>query len=159
RQEQLRPYRERVVSAESGRVLEIGIGSGLNLPLYPEAVDEVVGVDPSPELLRLAAEASRRPGLETDLIKGTAENLPMENGSVDCAVLSWTLCCVAEKRSFDQVSASRSVGITTITGAGSWSMWNATVLSSTSVLPVWLDDITTTLSTAGSEIASMMPRW
>ena len=66
---------------------------------------------------------------------------------------------MGEKRSFDKVSASRSVGITTITGAGSWSMWNATVLSSTSVLPVWLDDITTTLSTAGSEIASMMPRW
>ncbi len=98
RQEQLRPYRERVVSAASGRVLEIGIGSGLNLPLYPEAVDEVIGVDPSPELLRLAAEASRRPGLETDLIKGTAENLPLENGSVDCAVVSWTLCSVAEPK-------------------------------------------------------------
>lgn len=96
RQEQLRPYRERVVSAASGRVLEIGIGSGLNLPLYPEAVDEVVGVDPSPGLLRLAAKASRRLTPKTELIEGTAENLPLENGSVDCAVVSWTLCSVAE---------------------------------------------------------------
>ena len=77
-------------------MLEIGIGSGLNLPLYPEAVDKVIGVDPSPGLLRLAAEASRRPSPETELIEGTAENLPLENGSVDCAVVSWTLCSVAE---------------------------------------------------------------
>jgi hypothetical protein len=59
----------------------------------------------------------------------------------------------------DQVSASRSVGITTMIGAGSCSTWKPTVLSSSSVLPTWADDITTTLSTSGSEIASMMPRW
>lgn len=96
RQEQLRPYRERVVSAVSGRVLEVGIGSGLNLPLYPDAVDRVIGVDPSPGLLCLATEASRRSSPETELIEGTAENLPLEDGSVDCAVVSWTLCSVTD---------------------------------------------------------------
>ena len=96
RQEQLRPYRERVVSAARGRVLEIGIGSGLNLPLYPSAVEQVIGVDPSPGLLRLAAEASRRSSLEVQLIEGTAENLRMEDGSIDCAVVSWTLCSVVD---------------------------------------------------------------
>jgi hypothetical protein len=58
RQEQLRPYRGRVISAASGRVLEIGIGSGLNLPFYRDAVERVIGVDPSPGLLRLAPSES-----------------------------------------------------------------------------------------------------
>lgn len=96
RQEQLRPYRERVVSAASGRVLEIGIGSGLNLPFYPDAVERVIGVDPSPGLLRLAVEASRRSLPDTELIEGTAEELPVEDRSVDCAVVSWTLCSVTD---------------------------------------------------------------
>ena len=96
RQEQLRPYRERVVSAASGRVLEIGIGSGLNLPFYPDAVERVIGVDPSPGLLRLASEAARRSVPDTELIEGTAEELPVEDRSVDCAVVSWTLCSVMD---------------------------------------------------------------
>jgi SAM-dependent methyltransferase len=54
---QLAAYRRRVVGGASGRVLEIGIGSGRNLPFYGESVDEVVGVDPSPELLALARRA------------------------------------------------------------------------------------------------------
>ena len=96
RQEQLRPYRERVVSAASGRVLEIGIGSGLNLPFYPDAVELVIGVDPSPGLLRLASEAARRSVPDTELIEGTAEELPVDDRSVDCAVVSWTLCSVMD---------------------------------------------------------------
>jgi ubiquinone/menaquinone biosynthesis C-methylase UbiE len=96
RQEQLLPYRERVVSAARGRVLEIGIGSGLNLPLYPDAVERVIGVDPSPGLLRLASEAARRSAPDTELIEGTAEDLPLENRSIDTVVVSWTLCSVRD---------------------------------------------------------------
>lgn len=96
RQELLRPYRERVVSAAHGRVLEIGIGSGLNMPLYPAAIGHVIGVDPSPALLRLAVQASRRSATEAELIEGTAEDLPLENASVDCAIASWTLCSVSD---------------------------------------------------------------
>ena len=63
-QKQLLPYRQRVVTGAAGRVLEIGIGSGLNLPLYGDAVEEIIGIDISPELLataeRAAALASRR---------------------------------------------------------------------------------------------------
>ena len=98
RQDLLLPYRRRAVSSARGRVLEIGIGSGLNLPLYPDAVDHVVGVDPSPELLSLAGAASRSDVREVELIKGTAENLPLEDRSVDCVVTSWTLCSVADPR-------------------------------------------------------------
>jgi len=55
----LAPYRERVIRAARGQVLEIGVGSGLNLPLYGRAVDRVCGLDPSPELLRLASSSRR----------------------------------------------------------------------------------------------------
>lgn len=98
RQEQLLPYRRRVVSGAKGRVLEIGIGSGLNLALYPDAVRQVIGVDPSTKLLGLAAEASRSHAPETQLIEGTAEDLPLEDWSVDCAITTWTLCSVSDPR-------------------------------------------------------------
>lgn len=98
RQDQLLPYRRRAVSLAAGRVLEIGIGSGLNLALYPSAVRRVIGVDPSSELLRLAAEASRSVVLETELVEGLAEELPLEDGSIDCAISTWTLCSVSEPR-------------------------------------------------------------
>lgn len=55
--EQLRPYRERVIANATGRVLEIGIGSGLNLPLYGSAAQEVIGIDTSPEMLAMAERA------------------------------------------------------------------------------------------------------
>ena len=96
RQEQLLPYRRRAVSGAKGRVLEIGIGSGLNLALYPDAVDQIVGVDPSPELLHRAAQASQGLTPTTEMIEGVAEALPLENRSVDCVVATWTLCSVLE---------------------------------------------------------------
>jgi hypothetical protein len=52
-------YRQRVVSAARGRVLEIGIGSGLNLPFYGPGVTEIIGLDPSPTLICMAAERAR----------------------------------------------------------------------------------------------------
>ncbi len=96
RQDQLLPYRRRVVSGARGRVLEIGIGSGLNLAFYPEAVRLIIGVDPSPELLRRAAKLSHELMLATEMIEGVAEALPLEDHSVDCVVATWTLCSVSE---------------------------------------------------------------
>ena len=77
-------------------MLEVGIGSGLNLPFYPDAVEWVIGVDPSPGLLRLASETAPRATPDTELIEGTAEDLPLADRSVDCAVASWTLCSVTD---------------------------------------------------------------
>ena len=54
RQEDLKAYRGRVVAAAAGRVLEIGIGSGLNMPFYGGGVTEVIGLDPSAQLLAMA---------------------------------------------------------------------------------------------------------
>jgi len=82
-------------------VLEIGIGSGLNLPLYGDAVEEVIGIDISPELLamaeRAAAMVSRR-RLRVRLLEGSAERLPciIADGSVDTVVVTWALCSVPD---------------------------------------------------------------
>jgi ubiquinone/menaquinone biosynthesis C-methylase UbiE len=95
--EQLRPYRERTIASATGRVLEIGIGSGLNLPLYGGAVEEVVGIDISPELLAMAerAVAASRPA-NIRLLEGTAERLPLDDRSVDTVVVTWALCSIPD---------------------------------------------------------------
>jgi SAM-dependent methyltransferase len=60
RNRNLAPYRGRVVSEATGRVLEVGVGSGLNLPFYGESASHVIGLDPSPKLLAMARETAHR---------------------------------------------------------------------------------------------------
>jgi SAM-dependent methyltransferase len=73
----LLPYRQRVIGGATGRVLEIGVGSGLNLPLYSDGVEEVIGIDISPQLLAMAERAaslqSQRRHLRVRLIEASAE--------------------------------------------------------------------------------------
>src|SRR3989442_4452464 len=66
RQTRLVPFRQRVVRQAHGRVLEIGIGSGLNLPFYERGVEWVCGIDPSPELLGFARQRIRGAGVGTE---------------------------------------------------------------------------------------------
>jgi SAM-dependent methyltransferase len=62
RRRDLAAYRSRVVPAADGRVLEIGIGSGLNLPFYSRNVERLIGLDPSPKLLSMShASQSKAP--------------------------------------------------------------------------------------------------
>lgn len=96
RQQQLAPYRHRTVSGAEGRVLEIGVGSGLNLPLYSDKVERVIGVDPSAELLRMAADAACGVSPDVKLIEGLAEALPLQDDSADSAVVTWSLCSVTD---------------------------------------------------------------
>jgi ubiquinone/menaquinone biosynthesis C-methylase UbiE len=94
RQRNLTAYRSRVVPAAEGQVLEIGIGSGLNLPFYTRNVRHVIGLDPSPKLLSMA-RGNLRLGLRpVEFVEGSAEAIPLENGSVDTVVTTWTLCSV-----------------------------------------------------------------
>ena len=100
-QKQLLPYRQRVVAGAAGRVLEIGIGSGLNLPLYGDAVEEVIGIDISPELLAMAecaAALASRSRLRVQLLESSAERLPLTiaAGSVDTVVVTWALCSIPD---------------------------------------------------------------
>ena len=92
----LLPYRERAIAAAEGRVLEIGIGSGLNLPLYGTQVREVLGLEPAPRLLGMAQRAASRTHILTTLLQGSAESIPLEDSSVDTVVTTWTLCTIPE---------------------------------------------------------------
>lgn len=96
RQKRLRPLREQVVALASGRVLEVGIGSGLNLPFYRRDIEGVIGVDPSPELLAMARRHAAWTHFPVELCEGGAEALPLENRSVDSVVMTWTLCSIAD---------------------------------------------------------------
>lgn len=87
--------RAKVIPLAAGRVLELGIGSGLNLPFYdPARVTRVEGVDPSPELRARAAAAPRPAGLAVALADGVAEALPFEDQAFDTVVCTFTLCSV-----------------------------------------------------------------
>jgi ubiquinone/menaquinone biosynthesis C-methylase UbiE len=96
RNRQLQPYRERVTSAAEGRVLEIGIGSGLNLSLYPQKVSEIVGLEPAHRLVGMARDAAARSPLRVALIEGSAEAIPLEAKSIDTIVTSWALCSIQD---------------------------------------------------------------
>jgi SAM-dependent methyltransferase len=96
RNRRLVPYRERVISGAQGRVLEIGIGSGLNLPFYGDSVTQIVGLDPSAKLLEMARKAARQKSMPLDLIEGSAESIPLEERSIDTVVTTWALCSVPE---------------------------------------------------------------
>lgn len=87
--------RAKVVPRAEGRVLELGIGMGLNLALYDaDRVESVTGVDPAAELRAIAEAAPRDPRLSVRVENGTAESLPFEAGAFDCVVCTFTLCSV-----------------------------------------------------------------
>jgi ubiquinone/menaquinone biosynthesis C-methylase UbiE len=89
--------RAKVVPEASGRVLELGMGSGLNLPYYDRAkVEEVDAVEPSEGLRREAEAAVVAAGLRAEVSNGVAEDLPYEGGLFDCVVCTFTLCSVQD---------------------------------------------------------------
>jgi ubiquinone/menaquinone biosynthesis C-methylase UbiE len=91
--------RRRLVPRASGRVLEIGVGSGLNLPFYDaSAVDTLTAIDPSEELLERAEERAKASPLSgrITLRRASAEQLPLDDESVDTAVMTYTLCSVGD---------------------------------------------------------------
>ena len=96
RNRELMPYRERVLAAAEGRVLEIGIGAGANLKLYPARVREIVALEPSAKLIAMArrAAAASRGIAPVHFMEASAESIPMEPGTVDTVVMTWTLCSI-----------------------------------------------------------------
>jgi len=78
-----------------GDVLEIGIGSGLNLPFYSPQVQCVYGVDPSVELGQLARKRAAAGSTKVEFLSQSAEDpLPLANASMDTVVITWTLCSI-----------------------------------------------------------------
>src|SRR5262245_131850 len=79
RQDTLHPYRQRVVSSAAGCVLEIGVGSGVNLDRYGRNAELVIGLDPSEKSLHLAVDAARKTPVRVELIGGSAEEIPIDD--------------------------------------------------------------------------------
>lgn len=96
RNNQLVPYRERVIGAAEGRVLEVGIGSGMNLPYYRPPVREVLALEPAPRLVSMARSASHATGMLVNFIEASAEAIPLDKHSVDTVVTTWTLCSIPQ---------------------------------------------------------------
>ena len=96
RQEALLPSRRRVIAAAEGRVLEIGIGSGLNLPLYGLPAREIIGLDPLRELLVMARDRAATAAVPVKLLEASAEAMPLDDASIDTVVTTWTLCTIPD---------------------------------------------------------------
>jgi SAM-dependent methyltransferase len=96
RNKQLKPFRERVIGAAEGRVLEIGVGSGMNLSFYRPPVREVLALEPAPWLVTMARSASRETSMPVRFLEASAEAIPLDQHSVDTIVTTWTLCSIPQ---------------------------------------------------------------
>jgi SAM-dependent methyltransferase len=91
-------HRQEMLGEVSGRVVEVGAGTGLNFKYYPASVTEVVAVEPEPRLRAVASEAAKQASVPIIVVDGTADHLPLETGSCDVGVASLVLCSVANQR-------------------------------------------------------------
>jgi ubiquinone/menaquinone biosynthesis C-methylase UbiE len=96
RTDRLQKYRRAVVAAAQGRVLEVGVGSGLNFSYYGERVEIVYGIDPSPRLLALARRRAATAGVRAALLQASAAAIPVADQTVDTVVMTWTLCSIPD---------------------------------------------------------------
>lgn len=93
RNRHLLPHRERVVGSAEGRVLEIGVGSGLNFPFYRQGVREILALEPSPRLIDMARERAAG-AMPITFLEASAEAIPLDRATVDTVVTTWTLCTI-----------------------------------------------------------------
>src|SRR5688500_10610597 len=87
-------HRRKLLVLADGRILEIGFGTGLNLPHYPSSVRQITAVDPNPGMLKLAARRIAQTQIKVDRRILSGESLPLENESFDCVVSTFTLCSI-----------------------------------------------------------------
>jgi ubiquinone/menaquinone biosynthesis C-methylase UbiE len=90
-------HRHRLLQGITGRVLELGAGTGSNFAHYPAGVTEVVAVEPEPQLGVLAEEAARAAAVPVTVVAGVADRLPADDGSFDAAVATLVLCSVPDQ--------------------------------------------------------------
>ena len=92
-------HRRRMLEGLAGRVVEVGSGHGLNFPHYPATVTEVIAIEPEPTLRAAAEKAALDAPVPISVRAGTADALPLEDGSMDAAVASLMLCSVPDQGS------------------------------------------------------------
>lgn len=93
-QKPMRELRQRYVPRASGEVLEIGIGSGLNLAHYTEAVTSITGLDPAAELTDKARARAEALGRPVSVLGVSGEEIPADDARFDAVVCTWTLCSI-----------------------------------------------------------------
>ena len=88
--------RRKFVPLASGTVLEVGVGSGINIPLYGRDVETLLAVDPSLEIWRLALRRVSRAPFPVEFLQCSAEQIPLDDRTVDTVVTTWTLCTIPD---------------------------------------------------------------
>ena len=89
-------HRRELLATAQGNVLEIGFGTGLNLPYYPERVHKLTAVDPNPGMHRLAQKRIKQTRIEVEQQVLGGERLPFEDSRFDCAISTFTLCSIKD---------------------------------------------------------------
>jgi ubiquinone/menaquinone biosynthesis C-methylase UbiE len=92
----MRARREQALAGLSGRVIELGAGTGATFAHYPAAVTEVLAVEPEPVLRARASKAAAEAPVPATVIDGVAEALPFEDDTFDVAVAHMTTCSVRD---------------------------------------------------------------
>ncbi len=93
--EPIRKVRERIIPLGQGRVLEIGVGSGVNFVHYdPARVSKVYALEPNPGMIRLAEQERRRTKLDVEFLELAGERIPLQDGTIDTVISTFTLCTV-----------------------------------------------------------------
>ncbi len=91
--------RKLVVPRAEGVVLEIGIGTGLNLPFYtPEKIKKVLGLDPSLEMTKRAKKVAETVSVDVEFIEMPGEEIPLDDDSVDTVLMTYTLCSIVDTK-------------------------------------------------------------
>ena len=89
--------REKIVPLAKGIVLDIGIGSGLNIPFYNKSnIDHLYGLDPSVELLKIAKPLAKKNELEIEFLQCGAEAIPLTDQSIDTVLITYTMCTIPD---------------------------------------------------------------
>ena len=92
--------RNKIVPHAKGKILEIGIGSGINIPFYNKAnVEKIYGLDPSEELNNIAQKKAINNNLEIDFLLNGAEEIPLPSNSMDTILITYTLCTIQDLES------------------------------------------------------------
>lgn len=91
--------REKIVPKAQGRILEVGIGSGLNLPYYdPAKVERVFGLEPDPHIRKRAMKRLKGIPFDVEFLDLPGEEIPLEDKSVDTVLITYTLCTIPDWR-------------------------------------------------------------
>ena len=92
--------RNKIVPHAKGKILEIGIGSGINIPFYQKSqIEKLYGLDPSKELNDMALKIANKNDLDVEFILSGAEEIPLSSKSIDTILVTYTLCTIPDLNS------------------------------------------------------------